>query len=186
MGCFTQGRQPHHVANPSTASASCVFNSGLRETARRCQPVQDFCSYLLLMFKCPKAGRQLCPWTVLLTEVSLGSVYFPVFLGKKFGLFPFLGLKGWCSVAAGLGQRKSVLHLAVQALCRHGAEAHSQPCSQIHSICKHFTPDQYLVKSKSQEGRMGRINAEGHSLHPSLLIYCPVSAVTVKNCNPFL
>lgn len=30
---------------------------------------------------------------------------------------------------------------------------------------------------------MGRIKAEGHSLHSSLLIYCPIKAVTVKSCN---
>lgn len=98
---------------------------------------------------------------------------------------PVLGLGG-CSVATGLVQRKSVLDLAVQALRWHGAEANTQPCSQIHSIYKHFTADQYLVKSKLQEERMGRIKAEGHSLHPSLLIHCPVRAVTVKNCNPLL
>lgn len=104
---------------------------------------------------------------------------------KEHWLLPVLGLGG-CSIAAGLVQRKSVLDLAVQALCWHGAEANTQPCSQIHSIYKHFTADQYLVKSKLQEERMGRIKAEGHSLHPCLLIHCPTRAVTVKNCNPLL
>lgn len=89
LGCFTQGRQPHRVANPSTAPASCVFNSMLTEAARRCQTVQVFCLYLHLMSKCPKTGRQFSPCTMLLMEGSVGSVYFPVFCERTFGFFPF-------------------------------------------------------------------------------------------------
>lgn len=44
MGCFTQSRQPHRVANPSTASASCVFNSILRD----CKEMPTSLSFLLI------------------------------------------------------------------------------------------------------------------------------------------
>lgn len=182
-GCFSQGRQPHRVANPSTASASCTLSSMLRHCREKV-------ASLVLLISPPGVQVSQSRKTVLPLSSAFGRSVSRISLlpstpVKECWLLPVLGLEG-CSVAAGLIQRKSVLDLAVQALCWRGAEANTQPCSQVHSIYKQFTPDQYLVKSKLQKGRMGRIKAEGHSLHPSLLIYCPVRAVTVKNCNPLL
>lgn len=184
-GCSTHGRQPHRVANPSTASASCIFNSVLRD----CKEMPGSLGFLLISppdVQVSQSRKTILPLHNAFDR-SISTIYLlPNIPVKEHWLLPILGLEGWCSVAAGLVQRKSVLDLAVQALCWHGAEANTQPCSQIRSICKHFTPDRYLVKSKWQEGRMGSIRAEGHSLHPSLLIYCPIRAVAVKNCNPLL
>lgn len=140
-------------------------------------------------FICPpnvqmsQSRKTILPWNVFFAEVSLICLLPSIPVKENTCFFPFYGWRADTQRLQDLSRGSQSQTWRFRHLAGRELKQISNPTPKSIACGNILHQTNTWLKAKSQEGRMGRIKAEGQSLHPSLLIYCPVRAVTVKDCN---